>query len=142
MGLVRLGNYFSQQLPPHLQQKSFCLAAAFSQFLADQSFPDGQVAQALYNIEEPDILGALKRTLGAAETIPERRGSQEFLPHTIHNLSEDTAGTEIRFDGADRTGGGADPAGETTLQMLAARFRSQLVFKLVIKILNSKFIHD
>ena len=88
-----------------------------------------------------NVLGALKRTLGAAETIPERRGSQELLPHAIHNLSEDTAGTEIGCNGADRTGGGANTAGKAALQVLAAGFGSQFVFKLMIKILNAKFFH-
>jgi hypothetical protein len=114
-GLLGLGNYFGQQLPPDLQQNRFCLSAAFSQFPADQPFPDSQVSKALYYIEEPDILGALKRTLGAAETIPERRGSQELLSHTIHYLSEDTAGTEVRLYGADWTSGGTNSTRETTL---------------------------
>jgi hypothetical protein len=141
LGLVASGNYLGQQLPPDLKKQSFCLAAAVGKFQTDQTGADGQVAQALNNIEEPDVLGALKRTLGTAETIPERWGSQELLAHAIHNLSQDAAWTEIGLNGTDRTGGGADTAGKAALQVLAAGFGGQLVFKLMIKILNAKFFH-
>jgi hypothetical protein len=69
-----LGNNFGQEAPPHLEQEGFGLAAAVGQVRRDQTCLDGQVPQTLDNIEKPDILGALKRTMGAAQTVPKGRG--------------------------------------------------------------------
>jgi hypothetical protein len=100
------------------------------------------VPQALDDIEEPDVLGALKRTLGAAEAVPQSGRSQQFVPHAIHYLSQDAAGTEVRFNGAYRASGSTHSTGKTALQMLAARLPGQLVFKLMIKILDPKLFHN
>jgi hypothetical protein len=141
-GLAGLGKYGGQQLPPNLEYDDFGLAAAVRQFRMDQPLPDGQVPETLDNIEKPDILGALKRTLGAAETIPQRGRGQELLPHAIEYLPEDTAWTKIRFDGAHRAGGSTDAAGKAAMQVLTAGLGCHLVFEIKIQILYSKFNHN
>jgi hypothetical protein len=136
-----LRDNLSQQSSPNLEQKSFRPAAGVGPAPGDEPVTDGQVTQSLDDIQKPDILGALKRALGTAQAVPQGWRSQQFRPHTIHDLPEDAAGAEVRFNSANRAGGRAYPAGKTPLQVLAAGFLGHFVFKMLVKVMNPQFFH-
>lgn len=98
------------------------------------------MAEALDDVQEAHVLGALEGAAGAAGAVPQGRGGKELLPLAVKNLPDNQAGGKIRGDFAHRATRGAGPAGKAAQEVAAARFPGHFLLEQEIEVLQAKFL--